>query len=69
MHHVHAITPIILVFDESHPGKRVNHIITLTAGVPLNSKIQVYAHNILKCLHAMETIKFMYVCINLLTIK
>ena len=32
MHHFHAITPIVLLFHESRPEKRTNHIITPSAG-------------------------------------
>ena len=31
MHHFHVITPIILLFHESHLEKMTNHAITLTA--------------------------------------
>ena len=44
------------------PWKRA---ITPTGAGPLNNKIQVYAPHILKCLHEMQIIRFMHVCISL----
>ena len=62
MHHFHAIMSIILLFHESCPEKELSR--QLLRG-PLNNKIQGYAPHILKCLHEMQIIRFMHVCISL----
>ena len=58
-------TPIILLFHKSHSEKNGQSSHHANRWVPLNSKIQVYAHHIIKCLHAMQIVKFMYLCLNL----
>ena len=49
MHHFHAITPILLLFDKSRPEKRVNHAImpciTLT---PLRQLFCCFTYHVLK---------------------
>ena len=64
MHHFHATTLIILLFHESHPEKRANHVIAqISRGVSLrispantlhksNVILVLYFGNLLKLLSA-----------------
>ena len=49
MHHFHAITPILLLFDKSRPEKRVNHAITPCITLtPLRQLFCCFTYHVLK---------------------